>query len=256
MILKASFIGLFVFLFLYRNYMLELPDVARLSDYRSPTITKVYNSSGQEVSRLSRENRINIAIEDIPLHVKQAFLAAEDKRFYEHRGVDPVSTARAIFNNVVRGQRLVGASTITQQVAKVFFTDGDRTIERKIKEALLAYRLEEKFSKDEILELYLNEIFFGLQSYGVAAAGLRYFGKELKELSISEAAFLATLPKGPSNYHPVKNHEKATARRDYVVGRMLANDYVQDWEAWAALKEHLPINIAKGYVQRQGGLCS
>lgn len=257
--LKAAFAGLLGLFWLYQNYMHQLPDVHVLKHGNLAAITRIYNADGSEIYRLMRENRVSVAYEDIPEFVVQAFLSAEDKRFFEHDGLDYVSTARAMLQNVTRSQnnqRLIGASTITQQVAKVFFTEGEHSLDRKIREALLAREIENELSKTEIMELYLNEIFFGLNAYGVTSAASRYFGKDLSELSLSEAAFLASLPKGPTNYHPIRANEKATDRRDWVIGRMLANGFIAPAEAWGAMKEALPNDIASGYRTTAGDYTS
>ena len=184
-------------------------------------------------------------IQAIPRRVVNAFLAAEDKNFYTHPGVDPLAVLRAVVTNVInkaQGRRPVGASTITQQVAKNFLLTNELSYERKIKEAILALRMERTFSKDRILELYLNEIFLGYRgSYGVAAAALNYFNKSLDELTIAQAAYLAALPKAPNNYHPVRNYSQAVARRDWVIGRMVEDRSITPLEAELAWNEPLEI---------------
>ena len=182
----------------------------------------------------------------MPRHVIDAFIAAEDQNFYHHSGVDFVALGRAIVTNAVnvilrRDRRPVGASTITQQVAKNFLLTNEVSFERKIKEAILAFRIERAFSKQRILELYLNEIYLGYGSYGVAAAALNYFNKSLDELTVAEAAYLAALPKAPNNYHPIRHYEAALARRNWVIGRMLDEHYITKAQAQEAIKEDLKV---------------
>jgi len=185
-----------------------LPDYTQLENYEPQVMTRVHASDGALIAEYAREKRVFVPITAIPHKVVDAFVAAEDKNFFSHPGIDFASVLRAAVTNVVNlgtGKRPVGASTITQQVAKNFLLTNEVSYERKIKEAILSFRIERAFSKEHILELYLNEIYLGSGSYGVAAAALRYFDKSLDELNIEEAAYLAALPKAPSNYHPVRN---------------------------------------------------
>jgi penicillin-binding protein 1A len=226
----------------------DLPSYDSLANYEPPVMTRIHAHDGSLIAEFARERRIFVPINTIPKRVIAAFLSAEDRRFYEHGGIDMQGVARAVFkmieNKLKRGdKRDQGASTITQQVAKNFLLSSDRTIERKIKEAILAIRIERAYSKDKILELYLNEIYLGLGSYGVAAAGLNYFNKELKDLTIEEAAYLAALPKGPNNYHPFRKVQKATERRNWIIGQMAENDYITREEAEASKKKPLAVNI-------------
>src|SRR5688572_8192551 len=234
--LLISFIGwsfaAFVVLFLVGSagagYVLwqasqELPDYESLAKYEPPVMTRIHAHDGSLIAEYARERRIFVPINTIPKRVVNAFLSAEDRRFYEHGGLDLQGIARAVVKfveNKVQGgdRRTEGASTITQQVAKNFLLTSDRTIDRKIKEAILAIRIERAYSKDKILELYLNEIYLGIGAYGVAAASLAYFNKELKDLSIEEAAYLAALPKAPNNYHPFRQTARATERRNWIIG--------------------------------------
>jgi penicillin-binding protein 1A len=204
----------------------DLPDYEVLNSYEPPVTTRVHASSGELMAEYARERRLFLPIQAIPDRVKAAFLSAEDKNFYHHPGVDPVGLARAVVNNIRTGGRQ-GASTITQQVAKNFLLSSDQTYERKIKEAILSFRIEQAYSKDRILELYLNEIFFGLNSYGIAGAALTYFNKSVNELTIAETAYLAALPKAPNNYHPFRHTERAVERRNWVIDRMVENGYVR-----------------------------
>ncbi len=207
---------------IFYMYAQDLPSHERLAQYSPPTISRIYSAEGRIIDEFAQERRLFVPIEDIPDLVKAAFISAEDKNFYTHRGYDVTGMVSALVDAVKsRGQNVRGASTITQQVMKNFLLSGDRTGERKIKELILASRLEETLSKDKILELYLNEIFLGQNSYGVAAAAQTYFNKSLVDLTAGEAAYLATLPKAPSDLHPVRNKERAMERRAYVLNRMV-----------------------------------
>jgi penicillin-binding protein 1A len=212
-------------------YARGLPDHEQLANYTPPTISRIYSSEGRLIDEFARERRLFVPAADIPDRVKHAFIAAEDQNFYTHQGYDPRGIAAALRDAIVtRGETLRGASTITQQVMKNFLLSGDRTGERKLKEIILAARIEQTLSKDDILELYLNEIFLGQNSFGVAAAARTYFNKTLEELTIPEAAYLAALPKAPSDYHPVRQHEAALDRRAYVLGRMFEDGYITEFE--------------------------
>ncbi|MFK4823876.1 penicillin-binding protein 1A [Paenochrobactrum sp. BZR 588] len=224
----------------------ELPDYEVLENYEPPVMTRVHASDGSLMAEFSRERRLYLPIQAVPDRVKAAFISAEDKNFYQHNGVDVGGVARAMVNNVKglgSGRRPEGASTITQQVAKNFLLSTEQTYDRKIKEAILAMRIEQAYSKDRILELYLNEIFFGMGAYGIAGAALTYYDKAVGELSISEMAYLAALPKGPANYHPFRRPERAIERRNYVIDRMAENEYITMEEAEAAKAEPLHVNI-------------
>lgn len=232
----------------YLNELAEdLPDYDVLADYAPPVTTRVYAGNGSLVAEFARERRIFTPAEAIPPLVKQAFISAEDKSFYEHDGIDLRGVVRSQLsnvNNIAQGRRLEGGSTITQQVAKNFLLTSEQKVERKLKEWLIARRIERAFSKDKILELYLNEIYLGNRSYGVAAAALNYFDKSLDALTVEEAAYLAAIPKGPSNYHPVRNRERATSRRNWVIGRLAEDGAITDDEAALARSEPLNATIA------------
>jgi penicillin-binding protein 1A len=209
----------------------DLPDASDLADYRPATATRVYAGDGTLIGEFSDERRIYVPYEQIPLPVVQAFLAAEDRNFFNHGGIDVGGLGRAMFKNVFNaatGRRLEGGSTITQQVAKNVLLTNETSINRKVKEAILANRLEATLTKPQILELYLNEIFLGYRSYGVAVAAYNYFGKSLSQLTPDEAAFLAALPKGPNNYHPKRFPGAAKGRRDWVLGEMNQNGWLDD----------------------------
>lgn len=221
--------GVALIAFVINYYSRDLPDHNQLKKYEPPIITRIYAGDGGLLAEYAREHRVFVPIQKMPNIVKQAFLSAEDKNFYDHKGVDTYAIARAMITNLRNsgsGRRLVGASTITQQVAKNFLLTNEVSYERKVKEAILAMRMEKALSKDQLLELYLNEIFLGRRAYGVAAAALTYFNKSLKELSIEEAAYLAALPKAPNNYHPVRNREAAISRRNWVIDRMEEDGYI------------------------------
>ena len=207
----------------------DLPDASELADYRPATATRVYAGDGTLIGEFSDERRIYVPYEQIPTTVVQAFLAAEDRSFFQHGGIDVSGIGRASLKNVfnlVSGRRLEGGSTITQQVAKNVLLTNESSLNRKLKEAILSSRLEATLTKEQILELYLNEIFLGYRSYGVASAAYNYFGKSLAQLTPDEAAFLAALPKGPNNYHPKRRPEAAKARRDWVLGEMAQNGWL------------------------------
>ncbi|MGF0536359.1 penicillin-binding protein 1A [Agrobacterium sp. ES01] len=224
----------------------DLPDYEVLSSYAPPVTTRFHAGNGALMAEYARERRLFLPIQAVPDRVKAAFLSAEDKNFYNHPGVDVYGLARAIVTNVQNigsGRRPVGASTITQQVAKNFLLSSDQTIDRKVKEAILSFRIEQAYSKDKILELYLNEIFFGMNAYGIAGAALTYFDKSVTELTISEAAYLASLPKGPSNYHPFRHPKAALERRNWVIDRMVENGFISQPEGDAAKKQPLGINL-------------
>ena len=207
----------------------DLPDASDLADYRPPTATRVYAGDGTLIGEFSDERRIYVSFDQIPTTVVQAFLAAEDRNFFQHGGIDVGGIGRAMFKNlfnVVSGRRLEGGSTITQQVAKNVLLTNESSLNRKLKEAILSSRLEATLTKQQILELYLNEIFLGYRSYGVASAAYNYFGKSLSQLTPDEAAFLAALPKGPNNYHPKRFPAAAKGRRDWVLGEMEQSGFI------------------------------
>ncbi|ABC22947.1 penicillin-binding protein 1A [Rhodospirillum rubrum] len=230
--------------YLLNSYGSDLPDYGALANYEPPITTRVLASDGRLMAEYAIEKRVYVPINAIPQKVKDAFLSAEDKNFYTHSGVDFVGLFRAVLTNLQNygsGRRPVGASTITQQVAKNFLLTNEVSFDRKVKEAILAFRIEEAFSKDHILELYLNEIYLGFSSYGVAAAAVNYFNKSLDELTIGEVAFLAALPKAPNNYNPVRKNDAAKARRDWVVDRMVEDDHITQAEGEAAKAEPLEV---------------
>ncbi len=215
------------------NFSSNIPDYKFLKSYKPPVSSKVYSGNGDLVADFSTEKRIFVPYRSIPKNVINAFLSAEDKNFFSHPGVDAKGVLRAIINNIkniLTSKRLEGASTITQQVAKNFLLTNEVSLNRKIKEAILAFRIERALSKERILELYLNQIYLGSGAYGVAAASLEYFDKSIKELNYTEAALLAALPKAPSKYNPYRNIEIAKFRRDLVLKNLFDNNFINENE--------------------------
>ncbi|WP_075522807.1 penicillin-binding protein 1A [Candidatus Pelagibacter communis] len=227
-IISVSSVVILIVLWTFSN---SIPDYRFLKNYKPPVSSKMYSGNGELVADFSKEKRIFVPYEAIPKNVINSFLSAEDKNFFSHPGVDAKGVMRAIINNiqnVMSSKRLEGASTITQQVAKNFLLTNEVSINRKIKEAILAFRIERALSKERILELYLNQIYLGSGAYGVAAASLEYFDKSIKELNYNEAALLAALPKAPSKYNPYRNKDLAKFRRDLVLKNLFENDFINN----------------------------
>jgi penicillin-binding protein 1A len=226
------------------HFSKDLPDYSQLQDYEPPVMTRVHATDGSLVAEYATQRRLYIPIQAVPRMVINAFLAAEDKNFYEHNGLDFAGIARAgilYAQTYGSGRRPQGASTITQQVAKNFLLTNEVSLQRKLKEALLALKIERAYSKDKILELYLNEIYLGLGAYGVAAAALLYFDKSVHELTVPEAAYLAALPKAPTNYHPFRQRDRAIERRNYVIDQMVSIGVVKPADGEKFKKEALNI---------------
>jgi len=221
----------------------DLPSYEKLTKYEPPVMTRIHANDGALIAEYARERRIFVPINTVPKKLIGAFLSAEDKNFFHHGGLDYRGIAIALYKHFLLGKRLVGASTITQQVAKNFLLTNQRSFKRKLQEAILAVRIERAFPKSKILELYLNEIYFGIGSYGVAAAALNYFNKELKNLTAEEVAYLAALPKAPNNYHPFRKTKAATIRRNWILGEMRENGYITSEEASLAKKKPLAVNL-------------
>ena len=224
-----SFLGFIAIFLILWNYSNKLPDYKFLKNYKPPVSSKVYSGNGVLISDFSTEKRIFIPYNAIPKKIIYSFLSSEDKNFFKHPGVDAKGVLRAVKNNIfnlINSNRLEGASTITQQVAKNFLLSNEVSLDRKIKEAILAFRIERALSKERILELYLNQIYLGEGSYGIASASLRYFNKPIGELNYVESALLAALPKAPSKYNPYKNKELATYRRNLVLKNIYENNYI------------------------------
>jgi penicillin-binding protein 1A len=222
-----------------------LPDYTQLAQYEPPVMTRIHAADGSLLAEYYDQRRQFVPISAVPRRLVEAFVSAEDKTFFEHGGLDWQGIAVAgyrYFQVKMTGKgQIVGASTITQQVAKNFLLGNEKSLERKLREAMIVQRIERAFSKDKILELYLNEIFFGFNSYGIAAASLNYFGKSLNDLSLDEMAYLAALPKGPNNYHPFRNKDRAIERRNWVLGQMRANGYISQDEMNEALAKPLVV---------------
>ena len=216
----------------------NLPDYKYLKSYKAPVSSKIYSGDGELIQDFSSEKRIFIPYNSIPKKVVNSFLSAEDKNFFNHPGIDAKGVMRAVvknISNIINSKRLEGASTITQQVAKNFLLSNEVSINRKIKEAILAFRIERSLNKERILELYLNQIYLGEGAYGIAAASLEYFDKSIDELNYEEAALLAALPKAPSRYNPYKNKKIAKFRRDLVLKNLKNNNYISE-DQFNALK--------------------
>lgn len=231
-------------------YGRDLPDYRQLADYEPPIMTRVHAGDGSLLTEFAREKRLFIPIEAVPKHVIAAVLSAEDKNFYSHPGLDFTGITRAALTNILnsfRDRRPVGASTITQQVTKNFLLTSEVSYERKIKEAILSFRMERALSKDRILELYLNDNLYGFGAYGIAAAALNYFDKAVDELTIAESAYLAALLKAPYNYHPVRRKAAALARRNWVIERMYENGHISREDMRAAQADDL---IVREHVER------
>jgi penicillin-binding protein 1A len=222
----------------------DMPNAGDLADYHPPTATRAYAWDGTLIGEFSRERRIFVPYDNIPPKLAEAFLAAEDHNFFRHGGVDVGGLGRAMAKDVInfaQGRRFEGGSTITQQVAKNVLLTNEQTLGRKVKEAILAHRLEQVVSKERILELYLNEIWLGYRSYGVGAAAYNYFGKSISDLDLAECAYLASLPKGPDNYHPIRRKAQAIARRNWVLDQMVEMGWATPAEAAAAKREDLKV---------------
>ncbi len=223
----------------------DLPSYSQLEVYQPPIVTRFYSADGKLLEEYAKEHRLFLPINDMPDMLKQAFISAEDKNFYSHVGIDFMGILRAVIKNIISKTQgksnLVGGSTITQQVVKNFLLTNEKSLNRKIKEAILSYRITQVFSKDKILELYLNEIYLGARSYGVASAALNYFNKSLNDLTLEECAFLAALPQAPSYYNPYKNIDRALKRRNWVIERMYEDEYVNKEDALKAITK--PIKL-------------
>ncbi|HVH19430.1 MAG TPA: transglycosylase domain-containing protein, partial [Myxococcota bacterium] len=220
--------GLAAMLAVYFAFLRDLPDLRTVADYRPPLASVVVDRHGQEIGEFFVERRRLTPMDQIPRHVVMAFVAGEDKTFFEHSGIDFQAILRAALSNLLAGETVGGASTITQQTVKGLLLSPERTYRRKIREVILARRIEQHFSKEEILYLYLNQIYFGHGAYGIGDAARTYFGKDVSVLTVSEAAQLAGLPKAPSRYSPFTNPRRAEQRRRYVLGRMRDEDFIDE----------------------------
>jgi len=235
----------------YLYFSTDLPKIATLRDYRPPTVTVVTSDDGRKIGEFFRERRIVIPLSEMPPQLLQAFISAEDARFYKHRGIDLFSIIRAFTKNLKAGTIVQGGSTITQQVTKSFFLTPERSYNRKIKEAILAYRLDRSFAKNEVLYLYLNQIYLGHGAYGVEAAAENYFGKKARDLNLAESTILAGLPQAPSRYSPFRYKEKAKQRQIYVLNRMVEEGYITNIEATEAINTPLDIKPRRNwYIEK------
>jgi penicillin-binding protein 1A len=231
----------------YFYFKQELPKISSLKDYNPPTVTTFYSDDNRKIAEFFHERRIVIPLYHMPDMLKNAFIAAEDDRFYQHKGINLVSILRAFLKNIEAGSIVQGGSTITQQVTKSFFLSPEKSYQRKIKEVILAYRIDKTFSKEEILFLYLNQIYLGHGAYGVQAAAENYFGKDVQELTLAECAILAGLPQAPSRYSPFRYPERARNRQVYVLNRMVAEGYITGIQATEALNEPLDIKPRRNW---------
>ncbi len=250
----AIIIAMFLIFSAFWYFSHDLPDYKKLSNYEPSVLSRVYSENGQLIGEYALEKRMFIPFDSIPEKVINSFLSAEDKNFFEHPGVDARGVTRAVIKNIrniLSDKRLEGASTITQQVAKNFLLTNEVSLKRKIKEAILAFRIEKAYSKKRILELYLNEIYLGKGTYGVASASLEYFNKSVKELNYEEAALLAALPKAPSKYNPYKSIDLATKRRNMVLNNLKENGYISNKEFKKFLKKKIVLNKREIYLIKE-----
>ncbi|HSO73167.1 MAG TPA: PBP1A family penicillin-binding protein [Thermodesulfobacteriota bacterium] len=242
----TAFVGAIftIAVFYYLLLIYQLPDIRSLQDYQPPLATRILSADGASLDFLFKEKRILVAPTELPPHLIQAFIASEDSRFFQHGGLDFLSILRAVWKNIWAGEIVQGGSTITQQVTKSLLLSPEKSFSRKIKEAFLAYRLDQNLSKRDILFIYLNQIYLGHGAYGVEAAAQTYFGKNSKELTLAESALLAGLPQAPSRYSPFLNFQRAKERQRYVLKRMVEEGYLSSWQAQTA--EQLPLHFARG----------
>jgi penicillin-binding protein 1A len=252
--ISLAFLGVVIaagmVLWVFWTYGRDLPDYQQLADYEPPVATRIHAGDGALLAEYANEKRLFVPVQAMPPKLVEAFVSAEDKGFYQHFGVDLRALMRAAVTNIMNygsGRRPIGASTITQQVTKNFLLSNELSIDRKIKEAILSLRMERAFGKNQILELYLNEIYLGMGSYGVAAAALNYFDKPLDQLALAEMAYLAALPKAPNNYHPERNNRAAIARRNWVLHEMWQNGYITADQAETAKAEPLELRRQSGF---------
>lgn len=226
-------------------HMSNLPEISSLEEYKPSTTTRIFDCNGELLAEFYMENRIPVPLSQVPPHVRQAFIATEDPRFYHHSGIDISGIIRAAYQNLRAGRVVQGGSTITQQLAKQLFLDSEKTLSRKVREALLALQIERRYSKDEILSIYLNQVYLGSGAYGVEAAANRYFGKSVGELTLGEAAVLGGLPAAPNKYSPVNNLNRCYQRRQHVLQRMLDEGYITRQEMDAANAEPITVQPAR-----------
>jgi penicillin-binding protein 1A len=248
-LILVIFFGVFLFVVFAILLALSanLPSPKALKDWKPPEATVIYDYKGRPFGDIALQRRYYVSLDKIPVHTRYAFIAAEDKNFYKHFGIDPIAILRALITNISSKDIRQGASTITQQLARNLFLTPERSLTRKIKEALLAIKIEREFSKDKILELYLNYIYLGQGAYGVEAASRIYFGKSVKDLTVDESAVLASLPKAPTKYNPFRNPERILERRNYVLLRMLEDGYITQEEYETYSKKPLRLRLENRY---------
>ena len=250
LLISGLILGVFLVFSAFWYFSYGLPDFKKLSGYEPSVLSRVYDDKGELIAEYALEKRLFIPFDSIPEKIINSFLSAEDKNFFNHPGVDARGVTRAFIRNVKNifsNKRLEGASTITQQVAKNFLLTNEVSLKRKIKEAILAFRIEKAYTKKRILELYLNEIYLGQGTYGVASASLEYFDKSVKDLNYEESALLAALPKAPSRYNPYKYYDTAIFRRNLVLKNLLNNKFI-DRKEFETLKEK-KINLKKKKIE-------
>ena len=239
--------GVIAVIGIYYYFAKDLPKITDLTDYHPSIITTVYSDDNRKIAEFFKERRIVVPLSEMPDLLKEAFIAAEDARFYKHRGVDLVSIGRAFFKNLEAGAIVQGGSTITQQVTKSFFLTPERSYTRKLKEAILAYDIDDSFTKDQILFLYLNQIYLGHGAYGVEAAAENYFGKSAREMNLAECAMLAGLPQAPSRYSPFRFPDRAKQRQIYVLNRMVAEGFITNIQATEAINTEMDIKPRRNW---------
>ena len=242
LIISAVVLGLILIFVILWYFSSDLPDYQILSEYKPHISSRVHSGDGQLIAEYALQKRLFIPYDKVPKKVINSFLSAEDKNFFNHPGIDAKSITRAVIKNVkniISDKRLEGASTITQQVAKNFLLSNEVSLQRKIKEAILAFRIERAYSKERIMELYLNQIYLGEGTYGIAAASLEYFDKAVSDLNYEEAALLAALPKAPSKYNPYKSKKRAKLRRNFVLKNLLDNSYITKEEYKNLVKKEI-----------------
>ena len=246
-IVVGTLTALGVYYFLSR----DLPKISTLKNYHPPVITTVYSDDNRKIAEFYNERRKVVSLSDIPEMLVESFVAAEDARFYKHRGIDLISIVRAFFKNLEAGTIVQGGSTITQQVTKSFLLTPEKSYTRKIKEAILAYRIDKAFNKEEILYLYLNQIYLGHGAYGVEAAAENYFDKSARDLNLAECAMLAGLPQAPSRYSPFRHPERAKQRQIYVLNRMVEEGYITNIQATEAINTELQIQPRRNWYSEE-----
>ncbi len=251
MTIILMFVTMVAMVGVYSYMSKDLPKITSLTDYHPSIISTVYSDDNRKIAEFYKERRIVVPLSEIPLQLRQAFIAAEDSRFYQHQGIDFLSIVRAFIKNLEAGTIVQGGSTITQQVTKSFLLTPERSYERKIKEAILAYRIDKTFSKEEILYLYLNQIYLGHGAYGVEAAAENYFGKSVNELNLAECAILAGLPQAPSRYSPFRHPERAKQRQIYVLNRMMEEGYIDNHQVTEAIDVKMDIKPRRNWYIEQ-----